>query len=77
MEKLGYIISDRKINNIKDFVGFTDDISLVDSTKPVLIVGIKKAKEYCGKNFNILKKKIGHNISWTFKKTERRDGEGI
>lgn len=73
MEKLGYIISDRKINNIKDFVGFADDISSVDSAKPVLIVGIKKAKEYCGKNFNILKKKISSNISWTFKKTERRD----
>lgn len=72
MEKLGYIVADRKPNNLKGFVGFTNDFSSVDLTKPVLIIGFKRAKEICGDKFNILNKKISDNVSWTFKKTERR-----
>lgn len=72
MEKLGYIVADRKPNNLKGFVEFTSNFSSVDSTKPVLIIGYKRAKELLGDKFNILDKNISKNVSWTFKKTEKR-----
>lgn len=72
MRELGYIVADRRFNNIKGFVGFTNDYSSVDSTKPVLVIGLKKAKEIIGDKFNILDKKISENVYWTFKKTEKR-----
>ena len=71
MQKLGYIVSDTKINGVKGFVEVVNDISLTDKTKPILIVGFEKAKNNI-ENFNILKKKYGDNLFWTFKKTERR-----
>jgi len=71
MQKLGYIVTDRKIKDVKDFVGVVDDISLADPTKPVLIVGIDLAKKYI-ENFSILDKKVNDNLFWTFKKTEKR-----
>jgi len=71
MRKLGYIVTDKKINNVKDFVGVVDDISLADPTKPVLLVGIENAKKNI-KNFSILNKKVNDNLFWTFKKTEKR-----
>ena len=73
MEYLGYIVADRKLNNIKDFVGFSNDLPLLDSTKPVLVVGLKRAKNILGEKFNILDKRISNNVYWTFKKTEKRD----
>ena len=42
---LGYIVTERKLTNIDGFVEQVNDISLADSTKPILIVGWKKAKE--------------------------------
>lgn len=71
MEKLGYIVTDRKINNVKDFVGVVNDISLADPTKPILIVGIENAKKNI-ENFSILDKKVNDKLFWTFKKTENR-----
>lgn len=72
MQKLGYIVTDRKINGVKEFVGVVGDISLADPTKPVLIVGIKLAKKYID-NFSILDKKVNDKLFWTFKKTEKRE----
>ena len=72
MEKLGYVVSERKIDDLKDYVGCVNDISLADPTKPILIVGLKAAKEYCGEKFSILNKQISDNVWWTFKKTEKR-----
>ena len=71
MQKLGYIVTDRVIKNVKDFVGVVDDISLADPTKPILIVGLDLAKKYI-ENFSILDKKVNDKLFWTFKKTERR-----
>lgn len=71
MEKLGYIVTDRKINNVKDFVGVVNDISLAGPTKPILIVGIENAKKNI-ENFSILDKKVNDKLFWTFKKTENR-----
>ena len=71
MNKLGYIVTDRKISNVKEFVGVVNDISLADPTKPILIVGIDLAKKYIDK-FSILDKKVNDNLFWTFKKTENR-----
>lgn len=73
MKKFGYIVSKTKINNLKGFVELVDDISLADSTKPILVVGYKEAKSICpNEKFNILEKSIGDNMFWTFKKTESR-----
>lgn len=71
MKKLGYIVTDKKINNVKDFVGVVNDISLTDPTKPVLLVGLENAKKNI-ENFSILKKKVNDNLFWTFRKTEKR-----
>ena len=71
MQKLGYIVTDKNIRGVKDFVGVVDDISLTDPTKPVLIVGLDLAKKYI-KDFSILEKKVNDNLFWTFKKTEKR-----
>ena len=71
MKKLGYIVTDKKINNVKGFVGVVNDISLTDPTKPVLLVGLENAKKNI-ENFSILKKKVNDNLFWTFRKTEKR-----
>jgi hypothetical protein len=71
MEKLGYIVTKKKIQNMREFVGVVDDISLADPTKPILIIGLKEAKKYSS-NFSILNKKLDDNIFWTFEKHEKR-----
>lgn len=71
MAKLGYIISDNVINEKNSFVGYVNDISEADPTKPILYIGYKNAKKVEGYK-NILDKKIKDNIFWTFKKTESR-----
>ena len=68
---LGYIVSERKIKNIDSFVEQVDDISLADSTKPILIVGWKNAKKD-PRYTSILDKQIDENLFWTFSKTESR-----
>lgn len=72
MPTLGYIVSKKKLNNIKSFIKQVDDISKADLSKPTLIVGLDSAKSFSGEGFSILNKKIGENLFWTFKKTERR-----
>ena len=68
---LGYIVTDRKLTNIDGFVEQVNDISLADSTKPILIVGWKKAKQ--DKRYtSILEKQLDENVYWTFSKTESR-----
>ena len=71
MRTLGYIVCDRKIKDIDGFVEQVDDISLADSTKPILIVGWKKAKTLEGYT-SILDKQLSDNMFWTFSKTESR-----
>lgn len=72
MQKLGYIVSKRKI---KDVVGFVEVVNSVDAiedkTKPTLVIGLNEAKKLSD-NFSILEKKINDNLYWTFGKTERR-----
>lgn len=71
MSSLGYIVSDIKIKNLKGFVEQVNDVSLADSTKPTLFVGIENARKNI-KDFSILNKKYENNVFWTFKKTEKR-----
>ena len=68
---LGYIVTERKLTNIDGFVEQVNDISLADSTKPILIVGWKKAKED-PRYTSILEKQLDENIYWTFSRTESR-----
>ena len=71
MKTLGYIVTDRKLKNIDGFVEQVNDISLADSTKPILVVGWKNAKN-CDGYTSILEKQLGENIYWTFSKSESR-----
>ena len=68
---LGYIVTEKKLKNIDGFVEQVDDISLADSTKPILIVGWKKAKEH-PKYSTILEKQLDEHVYWTFSKSESR-----
>jgi hypothetical protein len=68
---LGYIVTEKKLKNIDGFVEQVDDISLADTTKPILIVGWKKAKEH-PKYSTILEKQLDENVYWTFSKSESR-----
>lgn len=72
MQKLGYIVSKRKIKDVEEFVEVVTSIDMVDDpTKPILVVGLNEAKKLT-ENFSILEKKIEENLYWTFGKTERR-----
>ena len=71
MKILGYIVSEKKIKGLDFCVKQVDNIGLADRSKPVLIVGWDKAKEQ-GDYTNILNKKLGDNLFWTFGKTESR-----
>jgi hypothetical protein len=68
---LGYIVTDRKLKNIDGFVGQVGDISLADSTKPILIASWKKAKQD-PRYESILEKQLDENVFWTFSKSESR-----
>ena len=68
---LGYIVTDKKLKGIDGFVEQVDDISLADTTKPILIVGWKKAKKH-PKYSTVLEKKLDENLYWTFGKSESR-----
>ena len=70
MKVLGYIITPKKLQGINGFVEQVDDISKADSTKPILIIGYQNAKQY--DNYNILNRKLGDNLYWTFSRTENR-----
>ena len=70
--KFGYIVSDRKLADLREYVGLVDDVKAADPTLPILIVGLKKAKEYAGNKFSILNKRISENVFWTFSRVERR-----
>ena len=68
---LGYIVSEKKLKNIDGFVEQVTDIQMADPTKPILIVGWKKAKED-PRYSTILDKQLDENVFWTFSKTESR-----
>lgn len=73
MQTLGYLVTERRIKNIEGFVEQVNDISLADSTKPILIASWKKAKLH--PNYKtILDKKLDKDLFWTFSKTENRSG---
>lgn len=71
MKTLGYIVTDKKLTKIDGFVEQVNDITLADSTKPILVIGWKNAKKYSGYK-SILDKSLGNNVYWTFSKSESR-----
>ena len=73
MQKLGTIVSKRKLNDVAGFVDVVDNVENInDTTKPMLIIGWKEAKKY-KENLSILTKQISENTFWTFGKTEKRN----
>lgn len=73
MEKLGYILTNRKVKNTRAYVGIVDKIESIDLRKPLLIVGLNNAKKYSKGNFSILEKHLYDDVYWTFEKNEKRD----
>ena len=71
MKPLGYIVTDRKMNDIEGFVEQVKDFTDADSTKPILIVGWDNAKLHRGYR-SILEKELAPGVFWTFKKSESR-----
>ena len=70
MKTLGYIVTEKKLSGIYGFVKQVTDISDADLTKPTLIVGWELAKQFDG--YDILDRKLGENLFWTFSRTENR-----
>lgn len=71
---LGRIIT--KLENIDtiDFVDVTNDFSSIDDCIPTLVIGKKNAEDFFGKDkIKVLDRRITHNVSWTYSKTERRN----
>lgn len=68
---LGYIVAERKLQKIDSLVEQVKDISLADSTKPILVVGWENAKKLQGYT-TVLDRRISENLFWTFGKTESR-----
>ena len=70
METIGYIVTGKKIPNIEGFVRQVDEIESADLTKPTLVVGWQLARQFEG--YDILDRKLGDNLYWTFSRTENR-----
>ena len=71
---IGRIITKNKNIDTLDFVDVTTDISSIDNFVPNLIIGRNNAEDIYGKDvIKVLDKKIAHNVSWTFDRTERRN----
>ena len=68
----GYIYSDKKIRDKKEYIEYINDLSDYDASKPLLIIGIENARSFSDK-FSILNKKLDKNIFWTFSRTENRE----
>jgi hypothetical protein len=71
MQPLGYIVTERKLNDIEGFVEQVRDFSDADPAKPILIVGWNNAKNHQGYK-SILNKELSPGVFWTFKKNESR-----
>lgn len=70
MKTLGYIVTEKKLSGVYGFVKQVSDVSDADLTKPTLIVGWELAKQFDG--YNILDRRLGDNLFWTFSRTENR-----
>lgn len=70
MRALGYIVTEKKMNGVYGFVRQVEDISDADLTKPTLIIGWEMAKQF--DRYNILDRRLGDNLFWTFSKVENR-----
>lgn len=68
---LGYIVTEKKVKNIDSSVAQVSKLEEADATKPILLVGWKKAKKHPNYS-SILERQIGENLYWTFNKSESR-----
>lgn len=71
MKTLGYIVTDKKINGLDGFLCQVDDITLADPSKPIMIVGWKRAKEHKAYK-TILDWKLCDGLYWTFSRNENK-----
>ena len=71
MDKLGYILSDKKIDKVSRMVGVVSNPDEIPDGSPRLIVGLKRAKA-SGLYKNILEKQLDDNTWWCFSRNESR-----
>lgn len=73
MAKIGNIVTDNPNNPQYYLFNVVDNLSLIDTELPTLIVGFDNARTYIEK-FSILKKSYNKGmLQWTFTKRERRN----
>ena len=72
MKPIGIIFSEKIFKKVPPYIQVTDDMSLLDSDLPKLIIGLELSKRHID-NFSIIEKKANDNLYWTFKKTEKRN----
>ena len=72
MKQIGIIFSEKIFKKVPPYIQVTDDMSLLDSDLPKLIIGLELSKRHID-NFSIIEKKANDNLYWTFKKTEKRN----
>ena len=73
MGTLGYILSNKGIKELPQYIEVIKDFREYCGDKPLLVVGFKLAKEVIP-NFDVLDNGFGHsNIMWTLSKYEDRD----
>ena len=72
MQKLGYIVTKNKVNNLPSYIEVVQTISSVgDLSKPIMYIGLENARKHID-GFNILKKQYINDVFWTFGKREKR-----
>lgn len=71
MAILGYAVVKKRYKDMPPFIEQVSSIEEVRDGKPAILVGLELAKK-SGLYRNILDKRLGDNLFWTFKKTENR-----
>ena len=73
MEKIGYIVTSRKVNDLPDYIGVVSSVKDLDGADtPLLFVGIENGKKNI-EGFSVLKFRYNDKLFWTFGKTENRE----
>lgn len=72
MRYIANVISKSKTYKFVPWINVSNTLDNIDISVPTLIVGTDMAKSYLGDNVNYINRKIGENMFWTYKITEKR-----
>jgi hypothetical protein len=72
MRYIANVISKSKTYKFVPWINVSNTLDNIDISVPTLIVGTDMAKSYLGDKVNYINRKIGENMFWTYKITEKR-----